>query len=52
MAKKDDISFDFGYNVKPPKKPKGKGRKQTSATRQAFALARKKGSPLHGRSGS
>jgi hypothetical protein len=49
MAKKDVLSFDFGYNVKP-KKSKGGG--QSKATKQAFALARKKGGPLHGRSGS
>jgi hypothetical protein len=48
-----DLTFDFGYNVKPPKpkKPK-KGKKQSAATRQAFALARKRGGELYGRSGS
>jgi hypothetical protein len=51
MAKSKEPSFDFGFNVKP-KKPKGGGKKQTKATKQAFALAKKKGSPLHGRSGS
>jgi hypothetical protein len=49
MAKHKEPSFDFGYNVKP-KKPKGQ--KQSKATKQAFALAKKKGGPLHGRSGS
>jgi hypothetical protein len=48
MAKKDNISFDFGFNVKP-KKAKAK---QSKSTKQAFALARKKGGPLHGQSGS
>jgi hypothetical protein len=41
------ISFDFGYNVKPKKAPKAK---QSKATKQAFALAKKKGGPLHSRS--
>ena len=50
MAKSKEPSFDFGYNVKP-KKGKG-GKKQSKATKQAFALAKKKGGPLHGRSGS
>jgi hypothetical protein len=51
MAKKHSgISFDFGYNVVP--KPKKTKQKQTKATKQAFALAKKKGGPLHGRSGS
>jgi hypothetical protein len=52
MAKKDNISFDFGFNVKPKGAPKAKKSKQTANTRQAFALARKKGGPLHGVSGS
>jgi hypothetical protein len=47
MAKHKEPSFDFGYNVKPKK-----GQKQSKATKQAFALAKKKGGPLHGRSGS
>jgi hypothetical protein len=51
MAKHQEPSFDFGYNVKP-KKPKGGGQKQSKATKQAFALAKKKGGPLYGRSGS
>jgi hypothetical protein len=50
MAK--EPSFDFGYNVKPKKPKKGQGKKQSKDTRQAFALARKKGGELHGRSGS
>jgi hypothetical protein len=50
MAKSKEPSFDFGYNVLPkPKKPK---QKQTKATKQAFAMAKAKGGPLHGRSGS
>lgn len=52
MAKKDSgISFDFGYNVKPKKAPKAKA-KQGKGTKQAFAMARGKGGPLHGQSGS
>ena len=46
-----DLTFDFGFNVKP-KKFKGTGQKQTKATKQAFALAKAKGGPLHGKSGS
>jgi hypothetical protein len=49
VAKSKEPSFDFGYNVKPKK---GQGKKQSKATKQAFALAKKKGGPLHGRSGS
>jgi hypothetical protein len=49
MAKKSEISFDFGFNVKPKKAPKAK---QSKATKQGFALAKAKGGPLHGRSGS
>jgi hypothetical protein len=53
MAKQKEPSFDFGFNVLPkPKKSKGGGKKQTKATKQAFALAKKKGGPLYGRSGS
>jgi hypothetical protein len=51
MAKSKEPSFDFGFNVKP-KKPKGGGQKQSKSTKQMFALAKKKGGPLHGRSGS
>jgi hypothetical protein len=50
MAKHKEPSFDFGFNALPKaKKPK---QKQTKATKQAFALAKAKGGPLHGRSGS
>ncbi len=49
--KDSDLSFDFGYNVKP-KKAKGGGAKQSKTTKQAFAMARRKGGPLHGQSGS
>jgi hypothetical protein len=50
MAKSKEPSFDFGFNVLPkPKKPK---QMQSKATKQAFALAKKKGGPLYGRSGS
>jgi hypothetical protein len=50
MAKSKEPSFDFGFNVKPPKKPKGK--KQSKDTKRDFAIAKRKGGPLHGRSGS
>jgi hypothetical protein len=49
--KDSDLSFDFGYNVKP-KQAQGGGARQSKTTKQAFALARRKGGPLHGRSGS
>jgi hypothetical protein len=49
VAKHKEPSFDFGYNLKPKK---GQGQKQSKATKQTFALAKKKGGPLHGRSGS
>jgi hypothetical protein len=49
MAKKSENSVDFGFNVKPKKAPK---QKQTKGTKQAFAMAKAKGGPLHGRSGS
>ncbi len=50
MAKSKVPSFNFGFNALPKaKRPK---QKQTKSTRQAFALAKKKGGPLHGRSGS
>ncbi len=52
MAKSKEPSFDFGYNVKPPKKPKGGGKRQSKETRQAYAQARRKGGPLHGTGGS
>ena len=53
MAKQKEPSFDFGYNALPkPKKSKGGGKKQSKATRQAYALARRKGGPLHGHGGS
>lgn len=45
--KKSELSFDFGANVKPKK-----GKAQTKATKQAFAVAKRKGGELHGRSGS
>jgi hypothetical protein len=51
MAKHKEPSFDFGFNVKP-KKPKGGGKRQSKATRQAYAMARRKGGPLHGTGGS
>jgi hypothetical protein len=51
MAKKD-LSFDFGFNVKPKGGKKPKPRAQDRTTRQAYAIARRKGGELHGRSGS
>jgi hypothetical protein len=47
-----DLTFDFGFNVKPPKPKKGQGKKQSKADKLFFALAKKKGGELHGRSGS
>jgi hypothetical protein len=48
---KGKISFDFGYNIKS-KKSKGGGAKQPKSTKQAIALAKNKGGPLYGCSGS
>jgi hypothetical protein len=50
MAKSNEPTFDFGYNVKPAKPKQAK--KQSKATKQGFAMAKAKGGPLHGRSGS
>jgi hypothetical protein len=49
MAK--EPSFDFGFNVKV-RKPKVVTKKQSKSTKMAFALAKKKGGELYGRSGS
>jgi hypothetical protein len=52
VAKKQDggIGFDFGYNAAP--KAKKARKQQTASDRQAYAIATKKGGPLHGSGGS
>jgi hypothetical protein len=48
-AKKPDTSFSFGFNVNQGKKPKQRsGRRQSAATRQAYAIARRTGQLPYG----
>jgi hypothetical protein len=48
MAKSKAPSFNFGANVRK----KGSGKKQTKDQRREFAIHRRKGGMLHGKSGS
>jgi hypothetical protein len=46
--KKPDTSFNFGANVQSGKKPRRTGRRQSAATRQAYAVARRTGQLPYG----
>jgi hypothetical protein len=53
MAKRSSVGdFPFGANAPKAKQPKKPKFKQTSDTKRFFAMARRRGGELHGRSGS